>query len=294
MIAGRGGETNLLGSAPTEKADHWNNSRPVSAGRIFCRLAALLLFWLASAAPLVPGTAYSSERDRSQAGRTVMSAQCLVRLDIRHDDLKNGPKNISNINLSFRRYLTVDHPSTPDISLAWVNFELVYLRFGGQCEQRQDIARRIARAHMVAHPGEARISSKKVKKTPEKYSLEQRFFEIRRRFRRADCIVRIDVEISDDFDVTSGGESLGRFITKYAIDHYPDIAGFSFHWQGRNRLYLQFIDECDRRLGMSKEMVSAYGKKYPRRVIMTVSEKMISPGPKTINYNGLYWIDGAP
>ena len=182
----------------------------------------------------------------------------------------------------------------PDYGLAAQSFTRSYLLFRDLCERRVELAERLARAYHKRFPGEAVVSVRPEPVPPSDETARLKFFAGKPKFLRRQCIVEID-EISDErepdgYDPNS--ETIVEFMLKYAVEHFPHISLFSSVRNHRDRLYLQFDQSCDRRLGMAREMVRAYMGGRPGKGRYRVNEKPVAPGPETIDSRGNSWIDG--
>ena len=129
---------------------------------------------------------------------------------------------------------------------------------------------------------------------PDKTAANQYYLsKFKPRYRRSDCIVRLDFSYYGDpsFEWSS---LIFREFSYYLFENDPKAAIFSYRIPARGRakaIFLQFADQCDRRFEIADALAAHLVSRHPV-FEMTASHDLIAPGPNSIEVGGEgYWID---
>ncbi|MBL4689975.1 MAG: hypothetical protein JKY68_00695 [Rhodospirillales bacterium] len=112
------------------------------------------------------------------------------------------------------------------------------------------------------------------------------------RFKRSECLIRIDLEFEGSADDLYRAP-LDILFKKYLWDHEPKagLILIKLHYpvDVPTAVFVQFADECDRRFEIAKAM-AAFANKADPRYKLTVSHDRVLPGPDTMDSGGS-WTD---
>lgn len=107
------------------------------------------------------------------------------------------------------------------------------------------------------------------------------------RYVRADCLVRLDIEV--DHGVTDPFNGMLDIFLRYISNHEPR-APFRTGGHG-SQVYIQFFDQCDRRFEIARGMAAYFEKRKGGKVRLTVIEERVEPGMDTLETCGGAWLD---
>ncbi len=113
------------------------------------------------------------------------------------------------------------------------------------------------------------------------------------KYTRSQCIVRVDVKHQSGADVTESENHLFDKLLEYAFQPQFPAASVGFGNRDRSRIYVVFLDACERKFELTRAMADSYMDRYPAGARLTVSEEIIEPGANTVDIGGDYWIDGT-
>ncbi len=218
-------------------------------------------------------------------------SECLVRLDVEIKRTDDKSLVWFNLFFSFFRYSTETDPAIADYKVTGAPGDKWYLLFQDGCDRRFEWAGNMVRAYMAQYPGEASISLHEEAVQPGSILTKLIFIPGKPKFTRSQCIVRVKL-IHREKGESYGEQSMFfEFSMKYAIEKYPRISPFGF--SGRHPdLYIQYWESCDRKNEMTRDMITAYKRKYPGGSDFVVTDDIIKPGGFGSETFGLHWIDG--
>jgi hypothetical protein len=120
--------------------------------------------------------------------------------------------------------------------------------------------------------------------------------EFKPRFRRADCIVRLDY-IYRGPAKWDGGGLIFRELIYYLFTYEPKAAVFAYQGKdmpgepGSAAMFVQYADLCDRRVEITEAFARYMRRRHGDWYRIHVRHERIEPGPETIDTTGPAWID---
>ena len=218
-------------------------------------------------------------------------SECVVRLDVEIKNTNDESRMWENIFFSFFRFSTETDPAIADYKVTGGTGNIWYLLFLDGCNRRFEWAGNMVRAYMAQYPGEASITLHEEAVQPGGILTKSIFIPGKPKFTRSQCIVRVKLIYREKGESYGEEETFSHFFLKYAIEKYPRISLFSSS-AGHSNLYIQYWKSCDRKNEMTREMITAYKRKYPGGSDFVVTDDIIKPGDLSSEAFGLHWIDG--
>ena len=112
------------------------------------------------------------------------------------------------------------------------------------------------------------------------------------KYTRQQCIVKVDLlwEYSEQNQIESIIKSIFASFEKTAeLSFIDNMPSYVVPWKNRNVLYLQFRNNCEKRIEMAHKFLSEASKRIEKHPSYIVKKDIVEPHPSTIYITGEHW-----